>query len=143
MRIRAVRERSIACRFDPGATRREPHITPRCCIATLALALAAPPGAAAQQTAATDHEIRLAQATDQTTTTPSVTPVTPNSTSATCLSGCSTQSLSCQNTCIATINGTTVIPSMTTVGVTTTPNQCVANCSSQLQQCQRSCALEQ
>jgi hypothetical protein len=117
-------------------------MTPRCCIA-LVLALAVPLGAAAQQAAAPDREMRLAQATDQITTTPSVTPVTPNSTSATCLSGCSTQSLSCQNTCIATINGTTVIPSMTTVGVTTNPNQCSANCSSQLQQCQRSCALEQ
>jgi hypothetical protein len=116
-------------------------MTPRCCFA--ALVLAAPLGATAQQAAATDREIRLAQAADQTTTTPSVTPVTPNNTSATCLSGCSTQSLSCQNTCIATINGTTVIPSMTTVGVTTNPNQCSANCSSQLQQCQRSCALEQ
>jgi hypothetical protein len=118
-------------------------MTPRCCIA-LVLALAVPLGAAAQQTAAPDREMRLAQAADQTTTTPtpSVTPVTPNSTSATCLSGCSTQSLSCQNTCVATINGTTVVPSLTTVGVTTNPNQCSANCSSQLQQCQRSCALQ-
>jgi hypothetical protein len=119
-------------------------MTPRSCIAALALALAVLPGVAAQPTAAKDHEVRLAQATDQTTTTtPGVTPVPPNSTSATCLSGCSTQSLACQNTCIATINGTTVIPSMTTVGVTTSPNQCAANCSTQLQQCQRSCALEQ
>jgi hypothetical protein len=118
-------------------------MTPHCCIAALVLALAAPLGATAQQPAAQDREIRLAQAVDQTTTTPTVTPVTPNSTSATCLSGCSTQSLSCQNTCIATINGTTVVPSMTTVGVTTNPNQCAANCSTQLQQCQRSCALEQ
>jgi Tfp pilus assembly protein PilX len=116
-------------------------MTPRCCITALALALAALPGAAVQQTAAKDGEIRLAQAT--TTTTPSVTPVTPNSTSATCLSGCSTQSLSCQNTCIATVNGTTVIPSVTTVGVTIDPNRCVSNCSSQQQQCQRNCALEQ
>lgn len=115
-------------------------MTPRC-IAVLVLALATPLGAAAQQ-AAQDHEIRLAQAADQTSTTPSVTPVTPNSTSATCLSGCSTQSLACQNTCIATINGTTVIPSMTTVGVTTNPNQCATNCSSQAQQCQRACALQ-
>ncbi len=118
-------------------------MTPRCCIAVLALVLAVPLGAAAQPTAATDHEIRLAQATGQTNTTTPITPVTPNSTSATCLSGCSTQSLSCQNTCIATVNGTTVIPSVTTVGVTTDPNRCVSNCSSQQQQCQRNCALEQ
>jgi len=93
--------------------------------------------------AAQDHPIRLAKAADTTTTTPGVPPVTPNSSSATCLSGCSTQSLSCRNTCIATINGTTVIPSMTTVGVTTDPNRCQANCATQQTQCQRSCALEQ
>jgi hypothetical protein len=63
--------------------------------------------------------------------------------SATCLSGCSTQSLSCQNTCIATVNGTTVIPSVTTAGVATSPNQCLVNCSAQQQQCQRGCALVQ
>jgi hypothetical protein len=118
-------------------------MTTRCCIAALVLALATPLGAAAQQTAAEDHPMRLAQAADQTTTAPSIAPVTQNSTSATCQSGCSTQSLSCQNTCIATINGTTVVPSVTTVGVTTNPNQCAANCSTQLQQCQRGCALEQ
>ena len=95
-----------------------------------------------ERAAAQGRPIRLAQAADTTTTTPSVTPVTPNSSSATCLSGCSTQSLSCQNTCIATINGTTVIPSQTTVGVTTDPNRCLINCSTQQQQCQRSCALE-
>ncbi len=92
---------------------------------------------------ADDQPIRLAQATDQTTTTPGVTPVTPNSSSATCQSRCSTQLLSCQNTCIGTINGTTVIPSVTTAGVATTPNQCEVNCSAQQQQCQRSCALVQ
>jgi hypothetical protein len=115
---------------------------------TVALLLALAIPAAAQETAqdraaVNDHPIRLAQATDTTTATPSVTPVAPNSTSATCLSGCSTQSQSCQNTCMSTINGTTVIPSMTTVGVTTNPNQCAVNCSTQQQQCQRSCALEQ
>ena len=97
--------------------------------------------AAAGSAGAQDRPIRLAQAAD--TTTPSVTPVTPNSTSATCMSGCSSQSLNCQNTCIATINGTTVVPSMTTVGVTTDPNRCQANCATQQTQCQRSCALEQ
>jgi hypothetical protein len=51
----------------------------------LLLALAVP--AAAQDRAPLgDHPVRLAQAADTTTTTPSVTPVTPNSTSATCLS---------------------------------------------------------
>ena len=111
-------------------------------VALLLLALAVP--AAAQDRAHLgDRPIRLAQAADTTTTTPSVTPVTPNSTSATCLSGCTTQSRSCQNTCIATINGTTVIPSMTTVGVTTDPIRCSANCATQQQQCQRGCALEQ
>jgi hypothetical protein len=94
------------------------------CTALLALALTVP----------------LDAAVAQTTTT---TPVTPNSSSATCLSRCSTQVLSCQNTCIGTINGTTVIPSVTTAGVATTPNQCQVNCSAQQQQCQRSCALVQ
>ena len=112
-----------------------------CCssagLAVVLLALAAP------ATLAADLPMRLAQATDTTTpTAPSVTPVIPNSTSATCQSGCNTQSTMCQNTCISTINGTTVIPSITSVGVTTSPNQCVANCSSQLQQCQRNCALQ-
>ena len=92
---------------------------------------------------AQDRPILLAQAADTTTTTPSVTPVTPNSSSATCLSGCSSQSLNCQSTCITTINGTTVVPSMTTVGVTTDPNRCQANCSTQQTQCQRACALQQ
>jgi hypothetical protein len=111
--------------------------------ATLLLALAIPAEfALAGSAIAQNRPIRLAQATDTTTTTPSVTPVTPNSSSSTCLAGCSTQSLSCQNTCIATINGTTVIPSMTTVGVTTDPNRCLMNCSTQQTQCQRSCALE-
>ena len=110
--------------------------------ATLLLALAIPAQFGfGRQATGQNRPIRLAQATDTTTTTPSVTPVTPNSSSATCLSGCSTQSLSCQSTCIATINGTTVIPSMTTVGVTTDPNRCQANCATQQQQCQRSCAL--
>jgi hypothetical protein len=113
-----------------------------CCIAVLLLALAAVSDASPQQAAA-DREIRLAQASDQTTTSPAVTPVTPSSSSATCLSGCSTQSLSCQNTCIATVNGTTVIPSVTTAGVATSPNQCLVNCSAQQQQCQRGCALVQ
>jgi hypothetical protein len=111
---------------------------------TVALLLAlAVPAAAQDRPALGDQPVRLAQAADTTTSTPSVTPVTPNGSSATCMSGCSTQSLSCQNTCIATINGTTVMPSMTTVGVTTSPNQCATNCSTQLQQCRRSCALEQ
>ena len=116
--------------------------SPRTVTLLLALAIPAqfgPEGRAAAQ----DRPIRLAQAADTTTTTPSVTPVTPNSSSSTCLAGCSTQSLSCQNTCIATINGTTVIPSMTTVGVTTDPNRCQMNCSTQQTQCQRACALEQ
>ena len=113
-------------------------------IAVLAFALAILPGlAAARDPAAGDRPIRLAQATDQTSTTPSVTPVTPNSSSATCLSACSTQSLSCQNTCTATANGTTIIPSQTTVGVTTNPTTCVNNCNSQQTQCQRSCNLLQ
>jgi hypothetical protein len=112
-------------------------MTPSPSTVTLLLALAVP--AAAQDRA----PIRLAQAADTTTNAPSVTPVTPNSSSATCLSGCSTQSRSCQNTCVATINGTTVIPSLTTVGVTTDPNRCAANCATQQTQCQRSCALEQ
>jgi hypothetical protein len=113
----------------------------------LALAIPAQFGlegpAAAQDGNIQGRPIRLAQAADTTTTTPSVTPITPNSSSATCMSGCSTQSLSCQNTCIATINGTTVVPSQTTVGVTTDPNRCQLNCSTQQTQCQRSCALEQ
>jgi hypothetical protein len=110
----------------------------------LLLALAIPAQFGLEEPAAAqDRPIRLAQAADTTTTTPSVTPVTPNSSSATCLSGCSTQSLSCQNTCIATINGTTVVPSQTTVGMTTDPNRCQINCATQQTQCQRSCALEQ
>jgi len=115
-------------------------MTRPCCIAVLLLVAAIQTGT--QQATAADQAIRLAQAADQTTTSPSVTPVTPSS-SATCLSGCSTQSLSCQNTCIATINGTTVIPSVTTAGVATSPNQCQVNCSAQQQQCQRGCALVQ
>ena len=115
-------------------------MTRPCCIAVLWFAAAIQTGT--QQATAADQEIRLAQAADQTTTSPSVTPVTPSSSSATCLSGRSTQSLSCQNTCIATINGTTVIPSVTTAGVATSPNQCQVNCSAQ-QQCQRGCALVQ
>jgi hypothetical protein len=109
------------------------------------LAIAIPLDAAvAQDRASVDvRPIRLAQAADQTTTTPSVTPVTPNSSSATCMSGCSSQALNCQNTCMATANGTTVVPSVTTAGVTSSPNQCAANCSSQQQQCQRGCALMQ
>ena len=111
--------------------------------ATLLLALAIPAEfALAGSAIAQNRPIRLAQATDTTTTTPSVTPVTPNSSSATCLSGCNSQSLNCQNTCIATINGTTVVPSMTTVGVTTDPNRCQANCATQQTQCQRACALQ-
>jgi hypothetical protein len=102
---------------------------------TVALLLALATSAAAQDRAK-DRPIRLAQAT-----TPTVTPVTPTSSSATCMSGCSTQALSCQGTCIATINGTTVIPSITTLGVATTPGQCNQNCSAQQQQCQRDCAL--
>lgn len=93
--------------------------------------------------AARDRPIRLAQAADTTTTTPSVTPVTPNGSSATCLSGCSSQSLNCQNTCIATVNGTTVVPSLTTVGATSDPNRCQMNCATQQTQCQRSCSLGQ
>ncbi len=114
------------------------------CTALLALALTIllEPAVAQDRAPADDQPIRLAQATDQTSTTPGVTPVTPNGSSATCQSRCSTQVLSCQNTCIATINGTTVIPSVTTAGVATTPNQCQVNCSAQ-QQCQRSCALVQ
>jgi len=116
-------------------------MTRHCCIAVLLVTVAIQTGA--HQATAADREIRLAQATDQTTTTPSVTPVTPNSSSATCLSGCSTQQLSCQNTCIGTVNGTTVIPSVTTAGVANSPNQCQFNCSAQQQQCQRGCALVQ
>jgi hypothetical protein len=117
-------------------------MTPSPSTVALLLALAIP-AAAQDRGSLGNHEIRLAQAADTTTTVPSVSPVTPNSTSATCMSGCSTQSLSCQNSCMATINGTTVVPSMTTVGVTTNPTQCSANCSTQLQQCQRGCALDQ
>ncbi len=113
------------------------------CVATLGVVLAflSAPASAQERSNANDRPIRLAQATGQTTTTPTVTPVTPTSSSATCLTGCTSQALNCQSTCIATINGTTVIPSVTTVGVTTNPNQCAANCSIQQQQCQRGCAL--
>jgi hypothetical protein len=123
-----------------GAIAEKPVMKASPIAAALLLAFAIP---AAAQDHPIQRPIRLAQAADTTTTTPTVTPVTPNGSSATCLSGCSTQSLSCQNTCIATINGTTVIPSMTTVGVTTDPNRCAMNCATQQQQCQRSCALDQ
>jgi hypothetical protein len=101
------------------------------CLVALVVALPMLTGAVA----ARDRPIRLAQA--------AVTPVAPANTSATCMSACSTQSLTCQNSCIATINGTTIIPSMTTVGVTTDPNKCSTNCNSQLTQCQRNCVLQQ
>jgi hypothetical protein len=111
---------------------------------TVLLALAIPAQFGLEgRAAAQDRPIRLAQAADTTTTTPGVTPVTPSSSSATCLSGCSSQSLNCQNTCIATVNGTTVVPSMTSVGVTTDPNRCAMNCTTQQTQCQRACSLEQ
>jgi hypothetical protein len=77
-----------------------------------------------------------------TATPPTVTPVVPSSTSATCMSGCTIQVQACQNTCISTINGTTVIPSVTTQGVATSPGQCVSNCSTQQQLCLRNCILD-
>jgi hypothetical protein len=117
-------------------------MSPYPCLVAIVLALSIPVSAVAREKP-DGRPIRLAQAADTTSTSPSVTPVTPNSTSATCMSGCSTQSLNCQNNCMSTANGTTVIPSVTTAGVTTNPTQCATNCSSQLQQCQRGCALEQ
>lgn len=92
--------------------------------------------------AADERPIRLAQSTDTTTSAPTVTPVTPNSSSATCLSGCSSQALNCQNTCISTINGTTIMPSVTSAGVTSSPSQCSQNCSLQQQMCQRGCLIQ-
>jgi hypothetical protein len=64
-----------------------------------------------------------------------------SSSSATCLSGCSSQSFNCQNTCIATITGFTVVPSITVLGTTSNPSQCQQNCSIQQQVCQSNCSL--
>ena len=89
-----------------------------------------------------DDLLQLAQ---QSTVPGTVTPapsVTTGASSATCLSGCNSQSFNCQNTCISTINGTTVVPSVTIVGATTIPGQCQQNCSTQLQVCQQNCAMQ-
>lgn len=110
-------------------------------ITVLAIATAITTGARA------DELLRLAQVTTNpaTTTTAPSTPAPPSAnstTSATCLSGCSSQSFNCQNTCISTVTGATVVPSITTVGTTSSPGQCQQNCSTQLQACQRNCSLQ-
>lgn len=69
--------------------------------------------------------------------------VTQTPSSATCLYGCTSQSYSCQASCISTDNGTPVIPSLTTQGLTNSPSQCQLNCSAQSQSCQQNCARQQ
>lgn len=104
----------------------------------LGIALCVGPAAGLAQNAAT---VPPTAGTQETTAPAVTTPVTPSSSSATCLGGCSSQQFNCQNTCIATINGTTVMPSITTQGTTSNPIQCQSNCSTQAAVCQRNCAL--